>query len=101
MASLILGIAGLVTFIYPAGFGLVFVVNLPCSILAWVFGVQAMRGIEGGVATRQRSMAQAGKVIGIVGVVLGGLAIVAWALAIAFDDGVRHRLIHELEKSNR
>jgi hypothetical protein len=101
MASLVLGIAGLVTFVYPAGFGLVFVINLPCSVLAWVFGVQAMRADDPGSAARQRSRAQAGKVIGIVGVILGVLAIVAWGLAIGLDDELRHRLIHELEKSNR
>lgn len=92
MASLILGIAGLVLFVFPAGFGLVFVFNLPCSIAAWVMGVRGRRRVDRGETHEHRGMAQAGIVLGIVGVVLGVLAIIGWALAIALSDDVRDEL---------
>jgi hypothetical protein len=83
--SLILGIAGLVLFVFPAGFGLVFVFNLPASIMAWVMGAKA--GARG----------RAGMVLGIVGTVLGVLAIVAWGVAIAVSPELRDELSKAIE----
>ncbi len=98
MASLVLGIAGLVLFVVPGGFGLAFIFNLPCSILAWVFGVQSKRKVDRGEARGRRSMAHAGMVLGIVGVMLGVLAIVAWVLAFSLDDDLRHRFEDRLNR---
>jgi uncharacterized membrane protein len=97
MASLVLGIAGLVLFVF-GGFGLAFIFNLPCSVLAWVFGVQAQRKVDRGEVLGRRSMAQTGMVLGIVGVVLGVLAIIAWALAITLDDELQRRLERRLKR---
>ena len=67
-------------------FGLVFVLNLPCSIMAWAFGVQGRRKVDRGETAERRGMAQAGMLLGIVGTVIGGLAIIAWALGFLLSD---------------
>ncbi len=79
VAALILGIAGIVLF-FVAGFGLFFFLNLPCSIMAWVFGVQGKRKVDRGQTREHRGLAQAGVVLGVIGVVLGILGIVGWVL---------------------
>jgi hypothetical protein len=97
VASFILGIAGLVAFIFPSGFGLVFIFNLPCSIAAWVLGVRGRRRVDRGETHEHRGRAQAGMILGIVGVVLGVLAIIGWALAIALSEEVRDELRRAVE----
>lgn len=97
LASLVLGIAGLVLF-FAAGFGLVFVLNLPCSIMAWAFGVQGRRKVDRGETAERRGMAQAGMVLGIVGTVIGGLAIIAWALGFLLSDELRDQFQREWER---
>jgi hypothetical protein len=98
VASLALGVGGLAVFVF-SGFGLVFVLNLPPSILAWVLGVRAGRRAARGEVRDRPTMRRWGTVLGIVGTVLGVLAVVLWALAIVLDDDVRHRLIHDLQRS--
>ena len=87
--SLVAGIAGLVLFVFPAGFGLVFVFNLPASIMAWVLGRNA--GERG----------RTGMVLGIVGTALGILAIVGWGIAIALSDDLRNQLQNAVEDGQR
>jgi hypothetical protein len=89
IASFTLGIAGFVMF-FVAGFGLIFFLNLPCSIAAWALGPQGVRKVDEGKASGHRELAKAGRVMGIVGTVIGVVAIVAWALLIAFSPHVRH-----------
>jgi hypothetical protein len=97
--SLILGVAGLVAFVFPAGFGLVFIFNLPASIAAWVLGIQGRRRVDRGQTHEHRRRAQAGIVLGIIGVIIGVLAIVGWTLAIIFSDEVRDELRRSIEDS--
>ena len=97
--SLIAGIAGLVLFVFPAGFGLVFVFNLPASITAWVLGVQARRRVDTGKTHEHRGQAQAGIVLGVIGVIVGVLAIIGWGLAIAFSEEVRDELRRAIEEN--
>ena len=66
-----------------SGLGLIFFINLPCSILAWIFGVQGHRLVDKGVTTKGDGMATAGVWMGVVGTILGVLAIVIWVVAIA------------------
>jgi hypothetical protein len=99
--SLIAGIGGLVLFVFPAGFGLLFVFNLPASIMAWVLGVRGRRAVDSGRTHEHRGQAQAGLVLGVVGVVLGVLAIVGWGLAIAFSDQVRDELQRAFDQGRR
>jgi hypothetical protein len=95
--SLILGIAGLVLFVFPSGFGLVFVFNLPASIAAWVLGARGKRRVDRGETHEHRERAQAGMILGIVGVAIGILAIVGWALAIALSEEVLDELSRAFE----
>ena len=78
VAALVLGISGVGLTIMFAGW--LFFVAIPCSILAWIFGVQGKRKVDSGEVKTQRGMAQAGLVLGIVGVVLGILAIIFWVV---------------------
>lgn len=89
VTSLVAGIAGLVLFVFPAGFGLVFLFNLPASIAAWIVGRNA--GERG----------RTGMVLGIVGTVLGVLAIVGWAAAIALSPELRDELQKAIEEGRR
>lgn len=89
VAALVLGIAGIAVTVLFAG--LLFIVSIPCSIAAWVLGVKGKRiaapdpNLE---PTRPggRGLAQAGLVMGIVGLVLAILAIIAWALLFSLGE---------------
>ena len=81
-ASLVLGICGVVLFLFD-GFGLIFVLNLPCSVAAWIYGRRAMQRIDRGETPAARGTARAGLVLGVVGTLLGGAALVAWILVYA------------------
>lgn len=78
IAALALGVSGLACTLVFAGW--LFFVAIPCSIMAWIFGVQGKRKVDQGEIATQRGMAQAGHVLGIVGVVLAILAIVFWVV---------------------
>jgi hypothetical protein len=86
-----LGIAGLVMFVL-SGFGLVFVLNLPLSISAWVLGPRGMRKVDEGRTAEHRSLARAGHVMGIVGTVLGVVALIAWILVLSLSADARDAL---------
>lgn len=81
VASMVLGIVGL--FFLVSGLGIIAPVNLTCSILAWIFGVQGKRKVDQGITTKGDGMAKAGFWTGLVGTILGVLAIVIWIVAIA------------------
>ena len=83
VAALVLGIVGLTLAVWT--FGILFPINLTCSVLAWIFGVKGRRKADLGVAG-QRGLAQAGYIMGIVGTVIGVLALVAWVLVLALGD---------------
>jgi hypothetical protein len=100
VAALTLGIAGLVLF-FASGFGLVFVLNLPCSVLAWVFGLRGMRRVDRGETAQRRGMAQAGMVLGVVGTVAGGLAIIGWTLGFLLSDELRDELQREWDRQRK
>jgi hypothetical protein len=97
--ALILGIAGLATFLF-LGLGLLFPVNMSCSVLAWVYGRQAMRSVERGEIAVGRANAQAGMTLGIIGTILGAVALVVWIVLFSiYDDpleelGLEESLIH-------
>jgi hypothetical protein len=85
LPSLVAGIAGLVLFVFPAGFGLVFLFNLPASVMAWVLGRNA--GARG----------RTGMILGIVGTAIGVLAVVGWGIAIATSQELRDELSRAVE----
>jgi hypothetical protein len=89
--ALILGVGGLLAF-FAARFGLFFMFNLPLAIAAWIIGVDAKRRIRRGETTEGASEAAAGVVLGVVGTLLGVVAIVAWALVLALSPQARREL---------
>ncbi len=96
VAALVFGIAGIAFLI--GGAGLLFIFNLPCSVLAWVFGRAGMRRVDRGETPAHRGLAQAGMILGIVGTVVGTLAVVAWALGFVFSDELRDQFRREWER---
>jgi drug/metabolite transporter (DMT)-like permease len=96
VAALVFGIAGIVFLV--GGAGLLVIFNLPCSVLAWIFGRAGMRLVDRGEVPDRRAMAQAGMILGIVGTVVGALALVAWALAFIFSDELRDQFQREWER---
>ena len=71
IAALVLGILGLI------------LCPIVCSVLAIVFGQQAKSQIERDPNLTGAGLAQAGFIMGIVGLVLYGLFILIWVIAIA------------------
>ena len=92
VASFILGVSGLGLTVLFAGW--LFFVALPCSVLAWIFGVQGKRKVDRGEVAVRRGMAKTGQVLGIVGLILGILLIVFWVV-LFFGYGIE---IDELER---
>jgi hypothetical protein len=74
--SLVLGVLGLVILIPTLGAGWIF--SLPCSISAWVTGVQGRKQVASGVSTTGDGTAHAGLILGIVGLVIGLIAAATW-----------------------
>ena len=96
VAALVFGIAGIAFLV--GGAGLLFIINLPCSVLAWVFGRAGMRRVDRGETTAHRGLAQAGMILGVVGTVVGVLAVAAWALGFVFSDELRDQFRREWER---
>lgn len=66
--------------------GAAFFVSLPCSIGAIVLGNMGMRRVDRGEADSHRTLANIGRITGIIGTVLSTLALVAWlVIAVALD----------------
>jgi hypothetical protein len=74
--SLVLGILGLVILIPTLGAGWIF--SLPCSISAWVIGVQGRKQVAKGITTAGDGTAHAGIILGIVGVLIGLIGAAIW-----------------------
>jgi hypothetical protein len=73
-----------------------FVFNLPPAIAAWIVGVDARRRIARGETSERASAARAGVVLGVAGTLLGALAIVGWALALALSPDRRGLVVRIL-----
>jgi Domain of unknown function (DUF4190) len=84
ITSMVLGIVSLALFVTSLSFAAP--ATLVCGIFAWVFGVQARRRLEVGETTRGQGPAKAGLVMGVIGVVLGVLAIAFWTLVIVVGN---------------
>lgn len=77
-AALVLGIVGIAGALCCLVMG---PVGLVCSVLAWVFGHQAVRAAQAGHAPAEgMSTARVGLILGIVGTVLNGLVLVGFLL---------------------
>jgi hypothetical protein len=67
-------------------FGLSTIVSLGCAITGIVCSRNGKRKVDSGETPKHRGLAQAGYIIGWVGVGLSILAIVGWILVFAFGD---------------
>jgi hypothetical protein len=76
--SLVLGLVGLLLLLPSGG-----LLSLPCSIYAWRTGVQARRRVASGATTAGEGMAQAGRILGIVGVVAGAIVLITLIVLVA------------------
>jgi hypothetical protein len=76
--SLVLGLIGLVLLLPTGG-----LLSLPCSFYAWRTGVQARKKVAAGVTTAGEGTAQAGRILGIVGVVAGLVVLTTLVVLIA------------------
>jgi hypothetical protein len=99
IAGFVLGISGLVLFLL-GGFGLLFILNLPCSIMAWIFGVQGKRKIARGQTSEHRSLAQWAVGLGIAGTVIGVLAAIGWIVGLATSEELRDELEKQIDEAS-
>jgi hypothetical protein len=81
LTALILGIIGVSLLVLSLG--VLFIVTLPCSIGAWICAAQARARIAVGESSTGQGQAQAGFILGILGVVLGVMAMIGWIAALA------------------
>jgi hypothetical protein len=63
--------------------------------------VQGKRKVERGETTERRGMAQAGLALGVVGTIVGGLAIVGWALGFLLSEELRDEFQRQWDEQQR
>ena len=66
--------------------GLSSIVSLICSALGVFYGRRGKRNVDEGKTAKHLSLARAGVIVGIIGIVLSILATAAWTLLIIFAD---------------
>jgi hypothetical protein len=99
VTALILGIVGVGLLLLSAGLG--FVIALPCSIAAWICGAQARNRIAATEGQAGHGQAHAAYILGVMGVVLGVIAMIGWLIAIAAGVSpaeLQEQLERELER---
>lgn len=77
-ASLALGVVGTCVLVFS--FGLLFVLSLPATVGAWIAGRSARR--HASASGPYRGLALAGEILGVVGTILGCLALTGCALIV-------------------
>ncbi len=94
VASLVLGILAVGGVVVTVG--IFALLTLPTAVAAWVMGRRATQRADREGAG-QRGTAQAGFVLGVLGVVLSVIAIAVWAVLLSDDSFVRE-LEREIER---
>jgi hypothetical protein len=97
--SVILGSISLVLLVLSLGIW--FPLTVPLSIAALVLARAARRRLDAGIAGTGSGAARAGRIIAIIGIVLGILAAVVWVVLLATGfslDELRDDLERELER---
>jgi hypothetical protein len=92
LAGFILALASIALLLISAG--LFAPGALPCAILGVVFGRKGRKAVDEGQTRKSRGLAQAGFVIGIVGIVLSVLALAGWIIAIGHDPHLFDKSSH-------
>lgn len=84
VAALVLGIVSLALLLVSVGFSSI--ISLGCAIAAIALGRKGRRLVDGGETRKHRGLAQAGFIMGIIGVVLSILATIFWTLIVLSDE---------------
>ena len=82
--------------------GISSIVSIGCSIAAIVYARKGKAKVERGETQKNRGLAQAGFIVGIVGLVLAVLATIVWGLilvALIADDEFRRDFENEFDNS--
>jgi hypothetical protein len=95
LTAVILGAIGIGLTLITAGLGFLF--SLPCSVGAWVCGAQARTRYDLGETSTGRGQAQAGYILGVLGVVIGVVAAVGWIVWVA-NGGDLEQLQRDIER---
>jgi hypothetical protein len=95
LTAVILGAVGIGLTVITAGLGFLF--SLPCSVGAWICGAQARTRYDLGETSTGRGQAQAGYVLGVLGVVIGVIAAVGWIVWLA-SGGDLEQLQRDIER---
>jgi hypothetical protein len=101
VAGFVLSLVGGGLLIVSAGISSL--ISVGCSIFGIVYSLKGKRRVEAGETTRNRGLAQAGFVIGIVSLVLSVIATVIWTIVIvmlATDEDFRQDFEDELDEDN-
>ena len=94
VTALVLGMTGIGVLI--VSLGLLFVVTLPCSIAAWICAAHARNRIDRGETSAGQGQAQAATMLGVLGMILGVLALAGWTIAVL--SGLTVEDLRELER---
>ena len=84
VASFVLGIAALSMLLVTFGFSTI--LSLACAAIAIFLGRKAKQKVDRGDTRKHRGLAQAGFIMGLIGVPLSIIAIAGWTLVILSDD---------------
>ena len=102
LAAAFLGPLSILLLLFSSGAA--FFVSLPCAIAAIVLGNMGIKRVDSGETDSHRSLANLGRVCGIVGAVLSALALIAFVVvSAALDatedslDGIVDRIREEIE----
>lgn len=101
-------VAGFVLSLVSAGLlvlsgGISSIVSVGCSIAAIIYSRKGKGRVQRGETQKNAGLAQAGFIIGIIGLVLAALATIVWTLlviALATDEEFRRDFDNELDNSN-
>jgi hypothetical protein len=84
--------------------GLSTIISIGCAIAGIIYSRKGKQRVDEGLTTRNRGLAQAGFVIGIISLVLSILATLFWILILVLaltDEEFQNDLQNELDESNR
>jgi hypothetical protein len=101
VAGFVLALVGGCLLLFSAGLSTV--VSLGCSIAGIIYSRKGKRKVDAGETGKNRGLAQAGYIIGIVGTVLAALATIFWVLVLILavtDDEFQNDLDNEFDDSN-
>ncbi|MBD0282176.1 MAG: hypothetical protein ICV69_08295 [Thermoleophilaceae bacterium] len=102
VAGFVLSLVAVGLLLFSAGLSTF--VSIACAIVGIVLSRKGRRKVDAGETSKNRGLAQAGFVVGVVSLVLAVLATIFWGLIVVLalvDDDFQRDLENELDDSNR